>query len=86
MEQIEQQTPPIEWIHVSDDMINNIGYAKAKSNKSSHRSHLSRFIKNRYKNNIEYKMTKVKITKNTRGEAHHKHEIYMTQTAYNDLL
>ena len=77
MEQIEQQTSPLEWIHVSDDMINNIGYAKAKSNKSSHRSHLSRFIKNRYKNNIEYKMTKVKITKNTRGGA---------QTAYNDLL
>ena len=86
MEQIEQQTPQIEWIHISDDMINNIGYAKAKSNKSSHRSHLSRFIKNRYKHNIEYKMKSVKVTRSTRGGAHHKHEIHMTQTAYNDLL
>jgi hypothetical protein len=83
MEQIEQQIPPIEWIHVSDDMINNIGYAKTKSNKSSHRSNLSRFIKKRYKHNIEYKTTRVKSTK---GGAHHKHEIYMTQIAYNDLL
>ena len=72
------------WIEITDDMINNVGY-KSRGNKGNERTSLFCFIKKIYKKDTEYKFTKLKSTKIGRG-GRNKLLLEMTQVAYDDLL
>ena len=80
MDAVVQSATSEAWIRVSDEMINNIGYNKSKSNKSINRSHLFRLVKKNYKKDNEYKLTFEKVNKNN------KLKLEMTQTCFDDLL
>ena len=73
------------WIEITDDMIKNVGY-KNKGSTCHDRSNLFGFIKKTYKEDTQYKLTKLKTTKVGRGGHQSKLLLEMTRATYDDLL
>ena len=65
------------WIHITDEMIRNVGYSN-KGRKSKDRCNLFGQLKKHFKKNVEYRITCV--------GTFHKYMLEMTQSAYERLL
>jgi hypothetical protein len=77
--------PKDPWIHITDEMIRNVGYRSSTGNKSHHRSHLFQHLKKTFIKNKDYRVSSIQTTSTGRG-GHNKKKLEMTQSAYQKLL
>ena len=59
MEQVQEQTQaqsegPQQWIRLTDEMINNIGFKNESNRKVNHRSHLFYCVKSQFVKDEKY--------------------------------
>ena len=74
----------VQWITVTDEMITSTGYKISKGN--SRNKSLYRRVRKTYAKNKDYRLTRQKIECHSRGGAHSKYILEMTQTAYEDFV
>jgi hypothetical protein len=75
-----------EFLILTDDLINLIGFKASAQNVSHGRSHLLAFIRKHFQNGIDFLATANSVTKNSRGGAHTKFEIRMKKRAFKKML
>ena len=82
----DQSEEPQQWIRLTDEMINNIGFKNESNRKVNHRSHLFYCVKSQFVKDEEYRLTVLKDPHHSGHGGHNKKVLEMTQAAYDTLL
>ena len=76
----DQSEEPQQWIRLTDEMINNIGFKNESNKKVNHRTHLFTCVKSQFVKDEESRLTVLK------DHPHNKQVLEMTKAAYDILL
>ena len=75
-----------EWILLTDELIELIGFKSCESNPSVGKSNLLKFIRKHCIQGVEYMEHTIVLAKTGRGGAHHKIEIHMKKRPFKKML
>ena len=75
-----------EWILLTDELFELIGFKSCESNPSVGRSNLLKFIRKMFVQGVDFMEHSVELAKTGRGGAHHKIEIHMKKRPFKRML
>ena len=75
-----------EWFVLTNELIDLIGFKSCDSNTTNNRSHLFRFIRKHFIQDVDFSMIPLRRLIETRGGAHYKYEIRMKKIPFKKML